>query len=78
MSSILGFKSHYHHRMSMMVIKSFPIVLGMADSETYSLKNNPPKEISLKNLIDTRRQILFIFVCFGWMLDSGCWATNQG
>jgi hypothetical protein len=43
-----------------------------------SKTNKPPKDISLKNLIDTRRHTLFIFVCFGRRLDSGCWATNQG
>jgi hypothetical protein len=40
--------------------------------------HKPPKEISLKNLIDTCRHTLFIFVCFGWGLNSRCWATNQG
>jgi hypothetical protein len=36
MLSILGFKSHYHRCMSMMVMESFSIVLDMVIFETYS------------------------------------------
>jgi hypothetical protein len=72
----LGFKNHYHRCMSMTVMESFSIMLDILKPIAWTYKT--PKEISLENLIDTRRHTLFIFVCFGWGLNSGCWATNQG
>jgi hypothetical protein len=74
----LDFKNHYHRCMSMKVMESFSIVLDMVVSKPIARTYKPPKEISLKNLIDTHRHTLFIFVGFGWGLNCGCWATNQG
>jgi hypothetical protein len=54
------------------------LCLTWSFSKPIAWTHKPPKEISLKNLIDTCRHTLFIFVCFGWGLNSGCWATNQG
>jgi hypothetical protein len=69
----LGFRSHYRHCMSMTVMESFSIVLDMVVPKPIAQTYKPRKEISLKNLIDTHRRTLFIFVCFGWgsIVDVG-------
>jgi hypothetical protein len=64
--------------MILKVMESFYITFGMAVSETYSLNIQTSKRNNLKNLIDTCRHTLFIFLCFGWGLNSRCWSTNQG
>jgi hypothetical protein len=58
-------------------MKSFSTVLDMVVSETYSSNKQTSKRHQSKNLIDTGIPCSF-FIFFGWGLDRGCWATNQG